>query len=35
MLQQTTVQAVGAYYVKFLKAWPTVGALAGAAQTRC
>jgi A/G-specific adenine glycosylase len=32
MLQQTTVQAVGAYYVKFLKAWPTVGALADAAQ---
>ncbi len=32
MLQQTTVQAVGAYYVKFLKAWPTVGALAAAEQ---
>jgi A/G-specific adenine glycosylase len=32
MLQQTTVQAVGAYYVKFLKAWPTVDALANAAQ---
>jgi A/G-specific adenine glycosylase len=32
MLQQTTVQAVGAYYVKFLKAWPTVRALADAPQ---
>jgi A/G-specific adenine glycosylase len=32
MLQQTTVQAVGAYYVKFLKTWPTVRALADAAQ---
>jgi A/G-specific adenine glycosylase len=32
MLQQTTVQAVGAYYVKFLKVWPTVWALADAAQ---
>ncbi len=32
MLQQTTVQAVGAYYVKFLKAWPTVQALAAAEQ---
>ncbi|HEX4292839.1 MAG TPA: A/G-specific adenine glycosylase [Rhizomicrobium sp.] len=32
MLQQTTVQAVGAYYVKFLKAWPTIGALAAAEQ---
>src|SRR6201996_2025507 len=32
MLQQTTVQAVGKYYVKFLKAWPTVTALADAAQ---
>ncbi len=32
MLQQTTVQAVGAYYVKFLKAWPTVEALAAAGQ---
>ena len=30
MLQQTTVQAVGAYYLKFLRAWPTVGALAAA-----
>jgi len=30
MLQQTTVQAVGAYYVKFLKTWPTVNALAEA-----
>jgi len=35
MLQQTTVQAVGAYYVKFLKAWPTVGALAARRRTRC
>jgi A/G-specific adenine glycosylase len=24
MLQQTTVQAVGAYYRKFLERWPTV-----------
>jgi A/G-specific adenine glycosylase len=32
MLQQTTVQAVAAYYVKFLKAWPTVEALAKAPQ---
>ncbi len=32
MLQQTTVQAVGAYYIKFLKAWPTVEALANAEQ---
>ena len=32
MLQQTTVQAVAAYYIKFLKAWPTVEALAGASQ---
>ena len=32
MLQQTTVQAVGSYYVKFLKAWPTVDALAAAEQ---
>ena len=30
MLQQTTVQAVGAYYAKFLKTWPTVAALANA-----
>ncbi len=30
MLQQTTVRAVGAYYVKFLKAWPNVKALADA-----
>jgi A/G-specific adenine glycosylase len=30
MLQQTTVQAVGAYFVKFLRAWPTVKALADA-----
>ena len=32
MLQQTTVQAVGKYYVKFLKAWPTVKDLADAPQ---
>ena len=32
MLQQTTVQAVGAYFVKFLKRWPTVRALAAAGQ---
>jgi A/G-specific adenine glycosylase len=32
MLQQTTVQAVGPYFLKFLKAWPTVGALAAAEQ---
>jgi A/G-specific adenine glycosylase len=30
MLQQTTVAAVGAYYRKFLTAWPDVGALAAA-----
>ncbi len=30
MLQQTTVQAVGGYYRKFLDLWPTVEALAGA-----
>jgi A/G-specific adenine glycosylase len=30
MLQQTTVAAVGAYYRKFLKAWPNVRALAEA-----
>jgi A/G-specific adenine glycosylase len=30
MLQQTTVQAVGAYYRKFLALWPTVKALADA-----
>ena len=30
MLQQTTVAAVGPYYAKFLKRWPTVGALAAA-----
>lgn len=30
MLQQTTVQAVAPYYLKFLKAWPTVDALARA-----
>jgi A/G-specific adenine glycosylase len=32
MLQQTTVQAVAAYYRKFLKAWPNVTALANAKQ---
>jgi A/G-specific adenine glycosylase len=32
MLQQTTVQAVGAYYRKFLTLWPDVGALAAAKQ---
>jgi A/G-specific adenine glycosylase len=32
MLQQTTVQAVGPYFVKFLKHWPDVKALAAAAQ---
>ena len=32
MLQQTTVQAVAAYYRKFLKAWPDVKALAAASQ---
>jgi A/G-specific adenine glycosylase len=30
MLQQTTVQAVAAYYRKFIVRWPTVGALAAA-----
>lgn len=30
MLQQTTVAAVGPYYVAFLKRWPTVEALAAA-----
>jgi A/G-specific adenine glycosylase len=30
MLQQTTVQAVAAYYRKFLEQWPTVEALANA-----
>ena len=28
MLQQTTVKAVGPYYIKFLKLWPDVAALA-------
>jgi len=32
MLQQTTVQAVGNYYRKFLTLWPDVCALAGAKQ---
>jgi A/G-specific adenine glycosylase len=32
MLQQTTVQAVGAYYRKFLERWPTVTDLADAQQ---
>ena len=30
MLQQTTVQAVAAYYRKFLQRWPNVKALAAA-----
>jgi A/G-specific adenine glycosylase len=30
MLQQTTVKAVGPYYVKFLKLWPDISALAAA-----
>jgi len=30
MLQQTTVKAVGPYYVRFLSRWPTVNALARA-----
>ena len=30
MLQQTTVKAVGPYYMKFLARWPDVGALAAA-----
>jgi A/G-specific adenine glycosylase len=32
MLQQTTVAAVGPYYAKFLRNWPTVEALAAAKQ---
>lgn len=32
MLQQTTVQAVGKYYARFLEAWPTVFDLAEAPQ---
>ena len=32
MLQQTTAQAVGAYYRKFLNLWPDVAALAAAKQ---
>ena len=32
MLQQTTVQAVGPYFAKFLKKWPNVKALARAEQ---
>src|SRR3569833_2481439 len=32
MLQQTTVQAVAAYYRKFLSLWPDVKALANASQ---
>ena len=34
MLQQTTVQAVAAYYRKFLQRWPTVRDLAEAPQDR-
>jgi A/G-specific adenine glycosylase len=30
MLQQTTVKAVGPYYIKFLKSWPSVRKLAAA-----
>ncbi len=30
MLQQTTVKAVGPYYVRFLTRWPDIGALAAA-----
>ena len=30
MLQQTTVKAVGSYYVRFLSRWPTIAALAAA-----
>ena len=30
MLQQTTVKAVGPYYVRFLSRWPTIAALAAA-----
>ncbi len=32
MLQQTTVAAVRAYYLRFIDRWPTVGALAAAAD---
>ena len=32
MLQQTTVAAVGPYFAKFTERWPTVGALAAAAD---
>lgn len=32
MLQQTTVQAVGPYFTKFLARWPTVGDLGRASQ---
>ncbi len=34
MLQQTTVQAVGGYYRKFLELWPDVKALADAPQDK-
>ena len=34
MLQQTTVQAVGPYFEKFLARWPGVAALAGLARRR-
>ena len=33
MLQQTTVAAVGPYFHRFLARWPTVAALAAAAET--
>jgi len=32
MLQQTTVEAVKAYFHKFIKQWPDIAALAGASQ---
>lgn len=32
MLQQTTVQAVIPYFIKFIKQWPDIGALAAATQ---
>jgi len=32
MLQQTTVQAVKSYFIKFLKKWPTIGDMASASQ---
>ena len=35
MLQQTTVQAVKDYFIKFLTLWPTVEALAAARWMTC